>query len=165
MEHWVFALLTLRLVVVEQDESLLGKQRNGDEVAYRHESHEEIDNAECLLQGHKRASKHNTTIEDAEEEHRLRLVGHKAYIGLAIEVIADDRTVGEEEYRSRDEISANRSYLGFERLGSEHYAIGITVVETCNEHDESRAGANQQGVGEDSERLQHLYRCILPVLQ
>ena len=128
MEFRILASLALRLVVFEQHEGLLREQGYGDEVADGHESHEQIDDAECLLKRHERASQHHATSQQSEHKYRLGLLGDEADVGFAIEVIADDRAVGKEEDGSRDEISSNRANLSFERLCGEHNAVSIAIV-------------------------------------
>ena len=153
----VSAGLALAAVVVEQAYRPTAEQQYGDEVAYGHYDHTEIDERPYEFDSHKRADEYEYAEYESICKYCLAAVfpavAEESDIAFAVVVVADYAREGEEEYAYRHDEFACRADVVAERRLGEFYAVGAAVVEAGAEYDQRGAGADDEGVGEDAEGL------------
>ena len=149
------AAALLATVVIEQAEDVLAEADDGYEVAGGEEGHEEVAQIPDELQRGEGAEHHqHTAREQAVDDEGCAVGGDEADIGLTIIIIADDTGEGEEKDGNGDESGSPRPNLGLQGGLRQGDAIELrNIVEAADKNDERRAGADEQGVREDSQRL------------
>ena len=149
--------LALAAVVVEQAYRPTAEQQYGDEVAYGHYDHTEIDERPYEFDSHKRADEYEYAEYESICKYCLAAVfptvAEESDIAFAVVVVADYAREGEEKYAYRHDEFACRADVVAERRLGEFYAVGATVVEAGAEYDQRGAGADDEGVGEDAKGL------------
>ena len=146
-------LASLLNVVVEKLKDLWRELDDGDEIDQSHYTHTYIHHAPSRLQGDQSACHYCYSRYQTEDVDRRLAVGDKPYVGLAIEIVGDNRAVGKEEDGGGDEQASSLSHVGFKGILREDDAVASAVVEPGKEDDEGGAATDDDGVGEHAESL------------
>ena len=97
VERRVLSFSALLHIVAEQTYGITAEKQHGHHVGDDHQRHGQVYNAEGFLKGHVAPQQHSDTREQAKHEDGLAALADEADVGLAIEVVGNDGTVGEKE--------------------------------------------------------------------
>ena len=153
MEDRVFALGLLASVVLQQEDGVAREHDYGGEVAKHDKGHEEVGHCPREIERHDRAEHHHARGAETEDEKYGRVGGQETDVHLAIEIVADDAAEGEKENHYGDEGGAEPSDLARQGVLRKLDSARGVDVDSADDDDEGRAGAYDERVGEDAERL------------
>ena len=142
-------------IVFQQEDSVRMELDDGKKVAQRDAAHEQITEIPHQIEtGQSTEEHHDNTVHHPHEGQPAMVGSEKLHVHLAIGVVADDRREGKHEDSYGNKRGTDRAYLVLQGGLSELNAIEAVVsVHTAEQNDKGCATANEQGVGEDAERL------------
>lgn len=128
---------------------------DGVEVTERDATHEEIAQAPYQVEARQGSEHHHhDAVHHPHEEQPATVLREELHIHLAIGVVADDRREGKHEDGQGDKGGTDLPHLTEQRVLRELDAVEVMVrINPTEEDDESRAAADKQRVGEDTQRL------------
>lgn len=141
-------------IIFQQFESVFPQQADGDKVAEGHQPHGDVGKAPGEVEGGERPEHDHAAHQQAVNIQYPFPAGEVVYVGFAVVVVSDDAAEGEEEEGDCHKDAACRAYLIGQRALGQLHAVGRTVQwRAAEKDDESGAGADNQGIGEDAQCL------------
>ena len=161
MEDGVAPLIALDHVVPERDVGLLPEDHADGDVNQRHDAHDHVGDVPGEGGLELRAGEDHEHCDDPVARHeRLVLVGVRIEVLhalLGVEVVADERRVGEDDERAGEQHAPARPEGGAHAVLEEARVVRARLVrprvDARAEQDERRRGADQDRVDEDREQL------------
>ena len=129
---------------MQQEEGLLAQQGDSDQVADRHQSHGDIRQTPDQIEAGQGAKEHHAPHQQAiDQEHRWA-GGDETDVCLALIVVADDATEGEQQDGHRHEDTTCAAHLGAQRLLRQLHAVQTAIQRHATEKN------NECGTGTDN---------------
>ena len=153
VELWILAFLTLLHIIPVQGETLLAEQEHCHHVGDDHKRHGKVYNAESFLQRHVSAQQDRDAGEEAEDEDGLAVLADEADVGLAIEIVGNDGTVGKQEDGGGEEPTSAASHEMLQCASGQNDTVFAVGIKTAEDDDKGGAGTDQQGVRKYTQRL------------
>lgn len=141
-------------VVVEEQEGLAAEQDDGYEVTDGHEGHRDVREVPHGLERGEGTEDDHSADEQAISIQRKAALRDEADVRFSIIVISNDAAECEQQDGYGDDVAACRADLRRQGLLRELYAVQAAVERhAAAEDDEGGAGADEDGVCENSQSL------------
>ena len=151
----LFAGFQLLLVILQQNEHVLGQHHDGKQVDQRHHAHGQVGHVPYQRRAADSTKAHHEQYQQSEGQHHALVILDELDVAFGVSVVTDDGAEAEQEQRNGQEVATPAAQCGAQCGLGQLYAFqfGTRYIGTGQQHDKGRAGAHDDGVDEDTEHL------------